>query len=126
MDDDDVEGRWTGCRGIMRRWNSGQRSAVAEAPGSTFAHCAALTVFAVRIPWNRKPKAWATADALAQVLDLDMTGHWSPTARSYFGRVTKAGINAAVREGISDEADARGGAERQEAPGRGRAIRERC
>jgi ParB family chromosome partitioning protein len=53
-----------------------------------FAHCAALTVFAVRQPWNRKPKASATADAL----DLDMTAHWSPTARSYFERITKVQI----------------------------------
>jgi len=69
-----------------------------------FAHCAALTVFAVRIPWNRKPKTWATADVLAQALDLDMTAHWSPTARSYFERVTKARILDAVREAVSEEA----------------------
>lgn len=29
-----------------------------------FAHCAALTVFAVRIPWDPKPKALTMADAL--------------------------------------------------------------
>ncbi|MFE0757893.1 ParB/RepB/Spo0J family partition protein [Inquilinus sp. NPDC058860] len=69
-----------------------------------FAHCAALTVFAVRIPWDPRPKTLAMADALAQVLALDMTAYWSPTARSYFGRVTKAHILAAVREGVSDEA----------------------
>jgi ParB family chromosome partitioning protein len=69
-----------------------------------FAHCAALTVFAVRQPWNRKPKTWATADALAQALDLDIRAHWSPTARSYFERVTKARILAAVREAVSEEA----------------------
>jgi ParB family chromosome partitioning protein len=69
-----------------------------------FAHCAALTVCAVRIPWDRKPKTWSTADALAQALDLDMTAHWSPTARSYFERVTKAGILAAVRDAVSEEA----------------------
>lgn len=69
-----------------------------------FAHCAALTVFAVRIPWSRKPKTWAAADALAQALDLDMTAHWSPTVQSYLNRVTKAGILAAVREAVSEEA----------------------
>lgn len=69
-----------------------------------FAHCAALTVSAVRIPWNRKPKTWATADALAQALDLDMTAHWSPTARSYFERITKAQILVTVREAVSEEA----------------------
>lgn len=69
-----------------------------------FAHCTALTVSAVRIPWDRKPNTWATADALAQALALDMMAHWSPTARSYFERVTKAHILAAVREAVSDEA----------------------
>jgi ParB family chromosome partitioning protein len=35
---------------------------------------------------------------------LDMTAHWTPTVRSYFGRVTKAHIVAAVREALGDEA----------------------
>lgn len=69
-----------------------------------FAHCAAPTVFAVRLPWDQKPKALALADGLAQALTLDMTTCWSPTARSYFERVTKAHILAAVREAVSDEA----------------------
>jgi ParB family chromosome partitioning protein len=69
-----------------------------------FAHCAALTVFAVRIPWDPKPKALTMADALAQALALDMSAYWSPTVRSYFGQITKAHILAAVREGVSDEA----------------------
>lgn len=69
-----------------------------------FAHCVALTVNAVRLPWERKPRALATADQLAQAVWLDMTAHWWPTARSYFGRVTKARILDAVREGVSDEA----------------------
>lgn len=68
------------------------------------AHCAALTVFAVRIPWDPRPKARVMADALAQALALDMTAYWTPTARSYFGRVTKAHILAAVREGVPNEA----------------------
>lgn len=38
-----------------------------------FAHCAALTSFAVKAPWEKKPRAWATADTLATVLGLDMT-----------------------------------------------------
>jgi ParB family chromosome partitioning protein len=65
---------------------------------SLFAHCAALTVFAVKQPWDRKPKALATADKLAAALNLDMAALWRPTVRSYFGRVTKAHILAAVRE----------------------------
>jgi ParB family chromosome partitioning protein len=69
-----------------------------------FAHCVALTVNAVRLPWDRRPRAIATADRLAEAVLLDMTGYWRPTARSYLGRVTKARILEAVREGVSDEA----------------------
>jgi ParB family transcriptional regulator, chromosome partitioning protein len=69
-----------------------------------FAHCAALTINAVKLPWERKPRAHETADRLATVLALDMTAHWTPTARTYLGRVTKAHILAAVREAVSDEA----------------------
>lgn len=69
-----------------------------------FAHCASLTVNAVRQAWERKPVAHQTADALATATNLDMTAHWTPTVRTYLGRVTKANILAAVREAISDEA----------------------
>lgn len=68
------------------------------------AHCASLTVNAVRTPFDRKPGAWAHADRLAQAVDLDMTGYWSATVGSYLGRVTKARIGEAVREAVSDEA----------------------
>lgn len=68
-----------------------------------FAHCAALTVNAVKLPWERKPRAQATADKLASVLGLDMTAHWCPTVRTYLGRVTKAHIIAAVREAVGEE-----------------------
>ena len=71
---------------------------------SLFAHCASRTVFAVKQPWERKPIALATADKLAEAVNLDMTAHWRPTVRSYFGRVTKAQILAAVREGVSEDA----------------------
>ena len=69
-----------------------------------FAHCVALTVNAVRLPWDRRPRAIATADRLAEAVSLDMTGYWRPTVRSYLGRVTKARILEAVREGVSNEA----------------------
>lgn len=69
-----------------------------------FAHCASLTVNAVKQPWERKPRAHETADRLAAALALDMTEHWTPTARSYLSRITKAHILAAVREAVSDEA----------------------
>ncbi|GAB1717629.1 MAG: DNA-binding protein [Nitrobacter sp.] len=69
-----------------------------------FAHCASQTVNAVKLPWERKPRAVETADKLAGALALDMTAHWTPTVRTYLGRVTKAHILAAVREAVSDEA----------------------
>ncbi|MGH6957329.1 MAG: ParB/RepB/Spo0J family partition protein, partial [Caulobacteraceae bacterium] len=68
------------------------------------AHCASLTVNAVRAPFDRRPGAWAHADRLAQAVDLDMTGYWAPTVASYLGRVTKARIGEAVREAVSDDA----------------------
>ncbi len=69
-----------------------------------FAHCASLTVNAVKLPWERKPRAHATADRLASALALDMTEHWTPTVRTYLGRITKALILDAVREAVSHEA----------------------
>jgi ParB family chromosome partitioning protein len=69
-----------------------------------FAHCASLTVNAVRLPWEHRPRARQSSDRLATALALDMTAYWTPTVRSYFGRVTKAHILEAVREVLSDEA----------------------
>lgn len=69
-----------------------------------FAHCAALTVNAVKQPWERKPRAHETADRLARAVNLDMTAHWRPTVRTYLGRITKAHILDAVREAASEEA----------------------
>jgi ParB family transcriptional regulator, chromosome partitioning protein len=68
------------------------------------AHCAALTVNAVRIPWEQKPNARATVEKLASTVALDMAAHWTPTVQTYLGRVTKAHILAAVREAVGDEA----------------------
>jgi len=69
-----------------------------------FAHCASQTVNAVKLPWERKPRVLDTADKLSRALTLDMTANWTPTVRTYLGRVTKALILDAVREAISDEA----------------------
>ncbi len=68
------------------------------------AHCASLTVNAVKLSWENRPLMLRTADRLATGLALDMTEHWAPTARTYLGRVTKAHILAAVREALGDEA----------------------
>ena len=69
-----------------------------------FAHCAALTVNAVKLPFNLRPRALAAASRLAGAVALDMSRYWRPTVQSYLGGVTKAGILEAVREGVSDEA----------------------
>jgi ParB family chromosome partitioning protein len=69
-----------------------------------FAHCAALTVNAVKQPWERKPRVHETANRLAVAVNLDMTAHWTPTVRTYLGRITKAHILDAVREAASEEA----------------------
>lgn len=68
------------------------------------AHCASLTVNAVRVQWEQKPNARATAEKLATAAMMNMTAHWTPTGQTYLGRVTKAHILAAVREAVSDEA----------------------
>jgi ParB family chromosome partitioning protein len=69
-----------------------------------FAHCVALTVNAVKLPRDHRPRALATADRLAEAVALDMTRYWRPTVRTYLGRVTKARIIEAVREAVSAEA----------------------
>src|SRR5258707_12243176 len=69
-----------------------------------FAHCVALTVNAVKLPSERRPRAMATADRLAEAVSLDMTAHWRATARTYLGRVTKTHILAAAREAVTIEA----------------------
>jgi len=64
-----------------------------------FAHCVSLSVNAMFEPYNRRPRALAHADRLAEALDLDMVAAgWVPTAENYLGRVTKARILGAVRE----------------------------
>ncbi|WP_456725142.1 MULTISPECIES: chromosome partitioning protein ParB [unclassified Bradyrhizobium] len=69
-----------------------------------FAHCVSLTVNAVKLPFDRRPRALAAARRLTEAVALDMTSYWRPTVRSYLGRVTKAGILEAVREAVSEEA----------------------
>ncbi|CAH0353855.1 MULTISPECIES: ParB/RepB/Spo0J family partition protein [Sphingomonadales] len=68
------------------------------------AHCAARTVNALRLPWDRKPRSLQTADRLATALALDVAKDWTPTVDSYLGRVTKAHIVEAVSEGVSEDA----------------------
>lgn len=70
-----------------------------------FAHCVSLSVNAMFEPYNRRPRALAHADRLAEALDLDMVAAgWTPTVDGYLGRVTKARILAAVREAKGEAA----------------------
>ncbi len=71
----------------------------ADSRDALFAHCVSLSVNAVHEAWNRRPKAFAHADRLAQAVDLDMAASWMPTAANFLGRVTKARILQAVAEG---------------------------
>lgn len=68
------------------------------------AYGVARTVNAMQVAWDRRPRALAHADALAQAVRLDMAAWWAPTVDGYLGRVTKARILEAVREGVSAEA----------------------
>ena len=68
-----------------------------------FAHLAAATVNVLREPWDRRPGAIAHGDVVARDVGLDMvTAGWTPTVDNYLGRVPKARILEAVREGCGD------------------------
>ena len=56
-------------------------------------------------PYDRRPKAIAHADRVAEAVKLDMAGAgWRPTVATYLGRVTKAQILEAVREAKGEQA----------------------
>ena len=70
-----------------------------------FAHVVSLSVNAVHEAWNRRPRALAHGDCLAQAVDLDMAAlGWMPTADNFLGRVTKARILQAVAEAKGQDA----------------------
>jgi ParB family chromosome partitioning protein len=76
----------------LQEWDADRRAGL-------FAHVVSLSVNAVHEAWNRKPRAFAHADRLAQATDLDMAAAgWKPTVDNFFGRVTKARILQAVAE----------------------------
>ncbi len=68
-----------------------------------FALCAGLSVNAMHSPFDRRPEALPHADRLAQLVGLDLTRDWKPTAANYFNRVTKGKILAAVREAKGED-----------------------
>jgi ParB family chromosome partitioning protein len=70
-----------------------------DSQAGLFAHVVSLSVNAVHEAWNRRPRAFAHADRLAQAVDLDMAAvGWKPTVDNFLGRVTKARILQAVTE----------------------------
>jgi ParB family transcriptional regulator, chromosome partitioning protein len=70
-----------------------------------FAHCVGLTINAACQPYDRRPKAIAHADRVAEAVKLDMAAAgWRATAATYLGRVTKARILEAVREAKGEQA----------------------
>ncbi|TIN95465.1 MAG: ParB/RepB/Spo0J family partition protein [Mesorhizobium sp.] len=75
----------------LRDWDSDSRAAL-------FAHVVSLSVNAVSESWNRRPRALAHADQVADAVDLDMSVRWKPTVDTFLGRVTKARILQAVAE----------------------------
>ena len=77
----------------------------ADSRDTLFAHCIAMSVNAVHEPWNRRPRALAHADRIAESIGLDVAAAgWSPTVENYLGRVTKARILQAVREAKGEQA----------------------
>jgi ParB family chromosome partitioning protein len=76
----------------------------ADSRMALLAHCVASTVNAVSVAWATAPCAGANAGAIAHAVGLDMTAFWTPTSRTYFGRVSKARILEAVTEAVSAEA----------------------
>jgi ParB family chromosome partitioning protein len=71
----------------------------ADSRHALLAHCVGLSVNAVHDSWNRRPRALAHAERVAEAIDLDIAAaRWSPTVDNYLRRVTKARILEAVRE----------------------------
>lgn len=69
-----------------------------EDRAALFAFCVGFGVNALYLPHERRVAAFDHADRLAEHLTLDMRRYWRATAESYFGKVTKTQILAAVRE----------------------------
>jgi ParB family chromosome partitioning protein len=77
----------------------------ADSRHALLAHCVGLSVNGVHESWNRRPRALAHADRVAEAIDLDIaSAGWSPTVDNYLGRVTKARILEAVREAKGEQA----------------------
>jgi ParB family chromosome partitioning protein len=69
-----------------------------EDRAALFAFCVGCGVNALYLPHERRVAAFDHADCLAEHLALDMRDYWRATVESYFGKVTKTQILAAVHE----------------------------
>ncbi|NTG38815.1 ParB/RepB/Spo0J family partition protein [Agrobacterium rhizogenes] len=63
------------------------------------AFAAANSVNALQLAHYARNRQRLHADRLATALNIDMTTWFAPTAGNYFGRISKAGIEAAIAEG---------------------------
>jgi len=63
-----------------------------------FAFCVAQSLNAVEMPHIRRTRELNHAGHIAAHTSLDMTRHWTPGAKSFFSKVTKAQILATIRE----------------------------
>ena len=67
---------------------------------------AALSLDAVTRKVGGHSAALRHADQLAEVMALDLTQHWTPTAEGFFSRLSKAQMATALREaGVPEQAD---------------------
>ena len=76
----------------------------ADSRADLFALCAGLSLNALHQPHDRRPNALLHADRIAELVGLDMSEHWTPTADNFFARITKGRILAAVREAKGEAA----------------------
>ncbi|MGA9598959.1 MAG: DNA-binding protein, partial [Methylocystis sp.] len=74
-----------------------------SARAELFALCVGLSANALNMPWERRTNVLEHADRLAEHIALDMRVYWSASVESFFGKITKAHILAAVREAKGDE-----------------------
>jgi ParB family transcriptional regulator, chromosome partitioning protein len=66
------------------------------------AFCVGQTVHAVRLHHDGRQPRFVAADQLAQAVNLDMADWWTPTGKSYLGRVKKDQILETIGEGTSE------------------------
>lgn len=81
-----------------------------DSQSALFAHVVSLSVNTCTKAWNRRPRAFAHADRLAQAVALDMAAAgWKPTVDTFLGRVTKVRILQAVTEAKGGTCSGAGG-----------------